>query len=81
MKTHGEIEVQLHQSWYLHYVEATWSASHPDRFLQEERTPGTNQMGGWVDPSSGLDNLTPAGNRSTGVAVGILSELFRLPLR
>jgi hypothetical protein len=31
-----------------------WSASHPDRFIPSERSPGTHRIGGWVDPRAGL---------------------------
>jgi hypothetical protein len=34
-----------------------WSASRPDRFTPEERTPGTHWIGCWVDPRAGLDGV------------------------
>jgi len=32
-----------------------WSASRPGPFTPEEKAPGTHFIGGWVDPSAGLD--------------------------
>jgi hypothetical protein len=32
-----------------------WSASRPGRFTPRERAPGTNWIGGWVGPRTGLD--------------------------
>jgi hypothetical protein len=32
-----------------------WSASRPSRFTPRERIPGTNWIGGWVDPRAVLD--------------------------
>jgi hypothetical protein len=34
-----------------------WSASRPGRFTPGERAPGTHWIGGWVDPSAGLDDV------------------------
>jgi hypothetical protein len=38
-------------------VGGKWSASRPDRFIPEERAPGTHWIGGWVDPRAGLDDV------------------------
>jgi hypothetical protein len=32
-----------------------WSDSRPGRFTPRERAPGTQLIGGWVDPRAGLD--------------------------
>jgi hypothetical protein len=37
-------------------VGGKWSASRPGRFTPGERTPETYWIGGWVDPSAGLDD-------------------------
>jgi hypothetical protein len=34
-----------------------WSASRPGRFNPGERVPGTDWIGGWVDPRVGLDDV------------------------
>jgi hypothetical protein len=34
-----------------------WSASHPCRFTTGERAPCTYQIGGWVGPRAGLDDV------------------------
>jgi hypothetical protein len=34
-----------------------WSASRPGRLTPGERAPGTQWIGGWVDPRAGLDNV------------------------
>jgi len=35
-----------------------WSASCPGHFTPRERVPGTQQIGGWVDPRADLDALS-----------------------
>jgi hypothetical protein len=34
-----------------------WSASRPDRFIPEERTPDTHWINGWLGPRAGLDSV------------------------
>jgi hypothetical protein len=34
-----------------------WSASRPGRFTPGERTRGTSWIGGWLGPSTGLDDV------------------------
>jgi hypothetical protein len=34
-----------------------WSASQTTRITPGERAPGTHWMGGWVDPTAGLDDV------------------------
>jgi hypothetical protein len=34
-----------------------WAASCPDCFTPKERAPDTDWIGGWVDPSVGLDDM------------------------
>jgi hypothetical protein len=38
-------------------VGGEWSASRSCRFTPGERAPGTQWIGGWVDPRAGLDDL------------------------
>jgi hypothetical protein len=38
-------------------AEDEWSASRLGLFTPGERAPGTNWIGGWVDPRFGLDDL------------------------
>jgi hypothetical protein len=52
MKVHGG-------SIDLHFFDlgGNWSASRPGRFTPGERAPGTNRIGGSVDPRPGLDDV------------------------
>jgi hypothetical protein len=34
-----------------------WAASRPGHFTPGEKAPGTQWIGGWVDPRAGLDDL------------------------
>jgi hypothetical protein len=34
-----------------------WSASRPGRFIPGERATGTHWIGGWMDPTAGLDDV------------------------
>jgi hypothetical protein len=34
-----------------------WSAPRPGRVIPGERAPGTHWIGGWVDPTAGLDDV------------------------
>jgi hypothetical protein len=34
-----------------------WSASRPGRFTPGERAPGTHSIGGWVEPTAGLNDV------------------------
>jgi hypothetical protein len=38
-------------------VGGEWSASRPGHFTTGERAPGTHWIGGWVDPTAGLDDV------------------------
>jgi hypothetical protein len=52
MKTYGNVYPRFLDrgtSW-------DWSASRPSRFSPGERAPGTQWIGGWVDPRAGLDD-------------------------
>jgi hypothetical protein len=52
MKAYGGVDVSIHIFLTSALAGGEWSASRPGRF-----TPGTNWIGGWVDPRAGLDNL------------------------
>jgi hypothetical protein len=57
MKTYGEVDVYIHIFLTSALVEGERPASRPSRFTPGERAPGTHWIGGWVDPSAGLDNV------------------------
>jgi hypothetical protein len=38
-------------------VAGEWSVSRMGRFTPGESAPGTHWIGGWVDPSAGLDDV------------------------
>jgi hypothetical protein len=38
-------------------VRDEWSASRPPPLYPRERAPGTHFIGGWVDPTAGLDDM------------------------
>jgi hypothetical protein len=68
MKAYGVVDVQIHIFLTLALAEGEWSASRPGRFTPGERDPGTHWIGGWVDPTAGLDDvekiLYPTGTRT-----------------
>jgi hypothetical protein len=68
MKTHGEVEVQLHAFLTSALDGGEWSASRPGRFAR-----GANCKGGCVGPRAGVDAvakkititfIAPDGNRT-----------------
>jgi hypothetical protein len=56
MNTYGGVEVQLHAFLTSALVGGEWSASCPG-FISSERAPGTQCIGGWVDPKGGLNTV------------------------
>jgi hypothetical protein len=52
MKTYGGVDVQIHIFLTSALVGGEWSVSRPGRF-----TPGTQYIGGRVDPRVGLDDV------------------------
>jgi hypothetical protein len=52
MKAYGGVDVYIHIILTSALVGGEWSASRPCRFNPGERAPGTNWIGGWVDPQS-----------------------------
>jgi hypothetical protein len=67
MKAYMGVDVQTHVFLTSALVGGEWSASRFGRFTPAERAPGTNLIGGWVDPRAGLNDmekwnfLTPPG--------------------
>jgi hypothetical protein len=57
MKAYGGAHVWIHTFLTSALVGGEWSTSLPGRFTPEERAPGTNLRGGWVDLRVGLDDL------------------------
>jgi hypothetical protein len=64
------------------------SASRTGRFNHGERAPGTHWIGGWVSPTTGIDDveknrtgtLTPTPRPSSPYPVTIPTALSQLPL-
>jgi hypothetical protein len=57
MKAYGGVDVQIHIFLTMALVGGEWSASRPCRLTPVERAPGTHWIGGWVDPTAGLDDV------------------------
>jgi hypothetical protein len=68
MKAYGGMDVQIHIFLTSVLVGGEWSASHRGCFTPGERAPGTHQIGDWVSPRVGLDDLEkildPTGTRA-----------------
>jgi hypothetical protein len=56
MKVYWGVNVQIHIFLTSALAGGDWSASRPVRFTPRERAPGTHWIGGWVDPTAGLDD-------------------------
>jgi hypothetical protein len=54
MEAYGGVHI-FFLTWTL--AGGEWSASTPGRFIPGERVPGAHWIGGWVDPSAGLDDV------------------------
>jgi hypothetical protein len=80
MKMHGRVEVKLYAFLTLALDGAEWSASYPCCFTLGD-SPGTQWIGGWVDPRASLDMvakkniLVPARNQ-TPLAQPIAQSLY-----
>jgi hypothetical protein len=57
MKAYGGVDVEIQIFLTSALVGGEWSASRPGCFTPGERAPGTNWIGGWVDPRTGVDNV------------------------
>jgi hypothetical protein len=56
MKAYGGVDVYIHIFLASALTGGEWSASRPGRFTPGERAPGTHWIGGWVDPTAGVDD-------------------------
>jgi hypothetical protein len=57
MKTYGEVDVYIHVFSTSALVGGEWSASRLYRFTPRKRAPGVHQIGSWVCPKFGLDDV------------------------
>jgi hypothetical protein len=57
MKTYRGVDVQIHIFLISALVASECSALYPGRFIPGERAPGTHWVGGWVGPSTGLNDV------------------------
>jgi hypothetical protein len=57
MKAYGGVDVYIHISLTSALAGSEWSASRPCLFTPGETAPGTNWIGGWVDPRAVLDEV------------------------
>jgi hypothetical protein len=55
IKAYWGVEVELHAFLTSTLDGGECSASRPGRFTSREKLPGTNWIGGWVGPRTGLD--------------------------
>jgi hypothetical protein len=55
MKAYGGVDVYIHIFLTSALAEGECSVSRPGRFTPGERSPGTDWIGGWVDPGTSLD--------------------------
>jgi hypothetical protein len=51
------VDVQIHTFFTSALIGGQWSASRPCRFTSGERAPGTQWIGGLVDPRAGVDDV------------------------
>jgi hypothetical protein len=57
VKAYGGVDVYIHIFLTSALAGGEWSASRPGRFTPAETAPGTDWIGGWVDPRPGLDDV------------------------
>jgi hypothetical protein len=57
MEAYGRMDVLIHVFLTSSLVRDEWSASHHGRFISGEIIPGTNWIGGWIGPRTGLDDM------------------------
>jgi hypothetical protein len=62
VKTYGGVEVQLDAFVTLVLDRSEWSASRLGHFTSRETAPGTQSVGGWVDPRAGMDAVAKRKN-------------------
>jgi hypothetical protein len=57
MRAYGGEDVRIHIFLTSALAGDEWSASGSGRFTPGERDPGSQWVGGWVDPRAGLDDV------------------------
>jgi hypothetical protein len=57
MKAYGGVDEYIHIFLTSALARGEWSASRPGSFILEEITPGTNCIGGWMEPRAGMDDV------------------------
>jgi hypothetical protein len=57
MKTYEGVDIEIYVFLTPTIIESEGSVSRPGRFIPGERAPGTNFIGGWVDPRADLDDM------------------------
>jgi hypothetical protein len=57
MKAYEGVDVKVHIFLTSAFAGNEWLASRPGRFTPGEISPGTHWIGGWVDPTAGLDDV------------------------
>jgi hypothetical protein len=57
MKAYGGVDVQIHIFLTSVLAGGEWSASRTGRLTPGETAPGTDWLGGWVDPRAGLEDV------------------------
>jgi hypothetical protein len=56
-KAYGGVDVYIHVFVTSTLVEGEWSISRPCPFTPGEKAPVIHWMAGWVDPTTGLDDM------------------------
>jgi hypothetical protein len=57
MKAYGGVNVETHVFITSALVGGEWSVSLPGPLTPGERAPATHRIGGWVEPTAGLDDV------------------------
>jgi hypothetical protein len=57
MKAYVGVDIQIQNFSTSALVAGVWSVSRPGRFTPGETAIGTYWIGGWVDPTAGLDGV------------------------
>jgi hypothetical protein len=78
MKAYGGVDVYIHVLLTSPLVGGEWSASRRDRFTPGVRAPGTDWIGGWVGPRTGLVDVE---KRKFFTLPGLELRPLRLPAR
>jgi hypothetical protein len=56
MKTYGKLDIEIYSFFTSELVAGEWTASCPGRFTLGERAPDTRSIGGWLGPSTSMDD-------------------------